>query len=395
MRDQARAAVLQVPGVAAVDVQMTARVREAVGGDGTRSPMPGRQERDRGRRRQGRRRQDDGGGQSRDRAGEVRRASVGLIDADIYGPNVPIMLGMKTQLITDGQKIVPAEKYGLQVISMGFLTGDDAPIIWRGPMLHGALQQFFREVRWTDLDYLVVDMPPGTGDVALSLSQTVPVAGVDRRHHAAAGVARRQPPRGGDVQEAQHPADRHHREHEPTSSARTAPTRPTFSATAAAKQMAAELGIPFLGRVPIYQPIREGSDSGVPLMISEPGFTGCTRVHGGGRADGRPGFAGELQSAGDDSADRREVDDAARRRRSCSSLPAASARGVHAGAGGVNDARRGAAMSRAVIDPYLKIRDGAGGRQHGRRHGERRRDRHGGQRPGRAGVQDRHGGRCS
>src|SRR6202040_11647 len=103
---------------------------------------------------------------------------VGMIDADIYGPNVPIMLGMNgLQLTTDGQKIVPAEKYGLQVISMAFLTADDAPIIWRGPMLHGALQQFFREVRWTDLDYLVVDMPPGTGDVALTLSQTVPVAG--------------------------------------------------------------------------------------------------------------------------------------------------------------------------------------------------------------------------
>jgi len=72
---------------------------------------------------------------------------------------------------------VPAEKYGLQVISMGFLTQDDAPIIWRGPMLHGALQQFFREVAWSNLDYLVVDLPPGTGDVALSLSQTVPVAG--------------------------------------------------------------------------------------------------------------------------------------------------------------------------------------------------------------------------
>ena len=102
---------------------------------------------------------------------------VGMIDGDIYGPNVPMMLGIKTQLITDGQKIIPAEKYGLQVISMGFLTGDDAPIIWRGPMLHGVLQQFFREVKWIDLDYLIVDMPPGTGDVALSLSQTVPVAG--------------------------------------------------------------------------------------------------------------------------------------------------------------------------------------------------------------------------
>src|SRR5207247_3139402 len=98
-------------------------------------------------------------------------------DANPYVPNWPIMLGIKTHLTTDGQKIVPAERYGLQVISMGFLTTDDAPIIWRGPMLHGALQQFFREVKWIDLDYLVVDMPPGTGDSALSLSQTVPVAG--------------------------------------------------------------------------------------------------------------------------------------------------------------------------------------------------------------------------
>ena len=197
-------------------------------------------------------------------------SKVGIIDADIYGPNVPIMLGMKTQLTTDGQKIVPAEKYGLQVISMGFLTADDAPIIWRGPMLHGALQQFFREVRWVDLDYLVVDLPPGTGDVALSLSQTVPVAGaivVTTPQQVSLADSRRAV---GDVQEAQHSADRHRREHELLRRARTASTSPTSSATAAARQMAAELGVPFVGRIPIYQPIREGSDTGVPLLISEP-----------------------------------------------------------------------------------------------------------------------------
>ena len=103
---------------------------------------------------------------------------VGILDGDIYGPNVPIMLGLNaTQLTTNGRQIVPAEKYGLKVVSMGFLTQDDAAVIWRGPMLHGAIQQFFRDVAWGDLDYLIVDMPPGTGDVALSLSQTVPVAG--------------------------------------------------------------------------------------------------------------------------------------------------------------------------------------------------------------------------
>src|SRR6187397_897717 len=176
LRDQARAAVMQVPGVSSVDVQMSARVREAVGSDGARQAVPGVKN-------------VIAVGAGKGGVGKTTVAvnlalalakcgsKVGIIDADIYGPNVPIMLGMKTQLTNDGQKILPAEKFGLQVISMGFLTQDDAPIIWRGPMLHGALQQFFREVRWTDLDYLVIDMPPGTGDIALSLSQTVPVAG--------------------------------------------------------------------------------------------------------------------------------------------------------------------------------------------------------------------------
>ena len=146
MRDQSRAAVMQLPGVSAVDVQMSARVREAVGADGGRQPLPGVKN-------------VIAVGAGKGGVGKTTVAvnlavalakcggKVGIIDGDIYGPNVPIMLGMKTQLATDGQKIIPAEKYGLKVISMGFLTADDAPIIWRGPMLHGALQQFFREVR--------------------------------------------------------------------------------------------------------------------------------------------------------------------------------------------------------------------------------------------------------
>jgi len=176
MRQQARAAVMELAGVSAVDVQMSAKVRQATVGDGARAPLPGVKN-------------VIAVGAGKGGVGKTTVAvnlaialakcgsRVGMIDADIYGPNVPIMLGLNTQLTTDGQKIVPAEKYGLQVISMGFLTAEDAPVIWRGPMLHGALQQFFREVRWVNLDYLVVDLPPGTGDIALSLSQTVPVAG--------------------------------------------------------------------------------------------------------------------------------------------------------------------------------------------------------------------------
>jgi ATP-binding protein involved in chromosome partitioning len=268
MRDQARAAVMQVRGVSDVEVKMTARVREAVGGDGPRQPLPGVKN-------------VIAVGAGKGGVGKTTLAvnlaialakcggKVGIIDGDIYGPNVPIMLGMKEQLITDGQKIVPAQKYGLQVISMAFLTGDDAPIIWRGPMLHGALQQFFREVRWAELDYLIVDMPPGTGDIALSLSQTVPVAGAivvttpqqvslaDSRR-AVAMYKKLNIPTLGIIENMSYfacPSCHHEAD---------------IFGHGGGEKMATELGVPFLGRVPIYQPIREGGDSGVPLMVSEP-----------------------------------------------------------------------------------------------------------------------------
>jgi ATP-binding protein involved in chromosome partitioning len=268
MRDQARAAVMQIPGVAAVDVQMSARVREALSPDAGRQSLPGVKN-------------VLAVGAGKGGVGKTTVAvnlaialakcgsRVGIVDGDIYGPNVPIMLGLKTQLTTDGQKIVPAEKYGLQVISMGFLTSDDAPIIWRGPMLHGALQQFFREVRWAELDYLVIDLPPGTGDVALSLSQTVPVAGAiivttpqqvslaDSRRAVAMYKKLNIPPLG--LIENMSFFACSHCGHEAD-----------IFGHGGGEKMAEELHIPFLGRIPIYQPIREGSDAGVPLVVSEP-----------------------------------------------------------------------------------------------------------------------------
>jgi ATP-binding protein involved in chromosome partitioning len=103
---------------------------------------------------------------------------VGLLDADVYGPNVPLMLGINGQPKGRGDnKIEPLEAYGLKVISVGFLNPGDKPLIWRGPMLHSIIRQFLGSVVWGELDYLIVDLPPGTGDVALSLIQTVPLTG--------------------------------------------------------------------------------------------------------------------------------------------------------------------------------------------------------------------------
>ncbi|MBV9768999.1 MAG: Mrp/NBP35 family ATP-binding protein [Bryobacterales bacterium] len=102
---------------------------------------------------------------------------VGLLDADVYGPNVPLMMGVRAQPHAIGERIQPLEKDGVRIMSMGFLNPGDKPLVWRGPMLHNIIQQFLRGVDWGRLDYLIVDLPPGTGDVQLSLIQTAPLTG--------------------------------------------------------------------------------------------------------------------------------------------------------------------------------------------------------------------------
>ncbi len=105
-------------------------------------------------------------------------AKTGLLDADVYGPSIPVMFGVNDQPeVTGDQKIIPIESQGLKLMSMGFISNDDSPVIWRGPMVHGILQQFLTRVEWGALDYLVMDLPPGTGDAQLTLTQSAPISG--------------------------------------------------------------------------------------------------------------------------------------------------------------------------------------------------------------------------
>jgi len=268
MKEQARAAVSALAGVTAVDIEMTAQVRSAGMGEMGRMPVEGVKN-------------VIAVGAGKGGVGKTTVAvnlaialaklggKVAMIDGDVYGPNVPIMLGLKTQLTTDGEKIVPAEQYGIKVISMGFLTDDDAPVIWRGPMLHGVVQQFFREVRWNEIDYLVIDLPPGTGDIALSLSQTVPVAGaivVTTPQVVALADTRRAVrmyqklniPTLGLIENMSHficPSCGHESD---------------IFGKGGGEALAESLAVPFLGRIPIYEPIRVGGDEGVPIVVKEP-----------------------------------------------------------------------------------------------------------------------------
>jgi ATP-binding protein involved in chromosome partitioning len=266
MREQARAAVAALPGVTTVDIAMTAQVRQAPGEAG-KMAVPGVKNIiavGAGKGGVGKTTVSVNLAMALSQSG----ARVALIDGDVYGPNVPIMLGISTQLSTDGEKIVPAKQFGVQLVSMAFMTDDNTPVIWRGPMLHGVIQQFFREVRWDDVDYLIVDMPPGTGDIALSLSQTVPVAGsvvvttpqtvsVADTRRAVRMYQKLNVPTLGLIENMSHfvcPSCRHESD---------------IFGKGGGEALATELSVPFLGRIPLYEPIRVGGDVGVPITIGE------------------------------------------------------------------------------------------------------------------------------
>jgi ATP-binding protein involved in chromosome partitioning len=202
-------------------------------------------------------------------------AKVGVIDADVYGPNAPIMLGLEGAALVvrqgaAGEILEPAFNYGVKLVSMGFLIDRDQPVIWRGPMLNGVIRQFLYQVQWGDLDYLIVDMPPGTGDAQLTLAQAVPMAGaviVTTPQTVALSDSRRGlkmfqqlgVPVLGIVENMSYfiPPDLPDRQYD-------------IFGSQGGEKTAAELQVPLLGCVPLEIDLREGGDRGLPIVVASP-----------------------------------------------------------------------------------------------------------------------------
>jgi len=195
-------------------------------------------------------------------------ASVGLLDCDIYGPSIPLMMGINQKpTLSDEGKMVPPSNYGVKLMSIGFLVEGDQPVIWRGPMIMKTIQQFFMSVEWGNLDYLLVDLPPGTGDAQLSLCQTVPLDGgviVTTPQEASLGVVRKgiamfqkvNVPILGIIENMSY---------------FTAPNgdRIEIFGHGGGRTEAERQNVRFLGEVPIFTEIREGGDQGIPVVISK------------------------------------------------------------------------------------------------------------------------------
>jgi ATP-binding protein involved in chromosome partitioning len=203
---------------------------------------------------------------------------VGLLDCDIYGPSIPLMMGLQGRPGIEGDgpgaRLIPMERYGVKVMSMGFLVDDNTPVVWRGPMVMKTIQQFVQNVNWGELEILVVDLPPGTGDAQLSLVQTLPLDGaviVTTPQPAAANVARK----GGlmfqkvnvpllgiaeNMSWFTDPAGRRH----------------ALFGEGGGLITAERLGTVLLGQVPLFAELREGGDAGIPIVVGDPGSPAAT-----------------------------------------------------------------------------------------------------------------------
>jgi ATP-binding protein involved in chromosome partitioning len=196
-------------------------------------------------------------------------AKVGLLDCDIYGPSIPLMMGVHERpTVNETERLVPPSNHGVKVMSIGLLVTDDQPVIWRGPMITKTIQQFLLAVEWGELDFLLVDLPPGTGDAQLSLCQTVPLDGgviISTPQEASLGVVRKgiamfrkvNVPILGIVENMSY---------------FTAPNgeRVEIFGHGGGQEEAARQDVPFLGEIPIFTEIREGGDSGMPIVASAP-----------------------------------------------------------------------------------------------------------------------------
>ncbi|HMZ51465.1 MAG TPA: iron-sulfur cluster carrier protein ApbC [Candidatus Sumerlaeota bacterium] len=266
LKVQAEQAIRGVPGVTDVSVIMTAEVRSAKP-DGNKAPIEGV-------------RNIIAVGSGKGGVGKSTTAvnlaialgkmgaRTGVLDADIYGPNVPGMLGATGRPKVIDNRIIPMPAHGIVSMSMGYMIDTDTPLVWRGPMLHGVMKQLLHEVKWGSLDYLVIDLPPGTGDVQLSLSQTAPVTGaviVTTPQNVALQDARRavamfqkvNVPILGIIENMSYylcPKCSH---------------RDEIFDSAGGENTASRLGVPFLGRIPLNTTIRESMDVGRPVAVTD------------------------------------------------------------------------------------------------------------------------------
>jgi ATP-binding protein involved in chromosome partitioning len=186
-------------------------------------------------------------------------ARVGLLDADIYGPNIPTMMGIHDIPGTQNNKLIPAERHCVKLMSMGFLVKPGQPLIWRGPMLNSAIRQFLADVEWGELDYLIIDLPPGTGDASLSLAQMLPLS----------GVVIVTLPQAVSLEDASRGLNMFQTLEVPILGV-IENMRGDFFGSGGGEDLARMAKVPFLGAIPMDQSVRIGGDTGEPVVVSRP-----------------------------------------------------------------------------------------------------------------------------